>query len=122
VDPKQMAQGMGVGRVALGAGFVLMPGLLGKLWVGDAAASPGAKLLIRAVGVRDLVLGVGILSALQGRNARTWVQAAAASDAVDVAAAALAGDSIPGYARWAVFLLGGGSAIQGAIAAPRLGD
>lgn len=117
-----MAQGMGVGRAALGAGFIVMPGLLGKLWIGDEAETPGAKLLIRAVGVRDLVLGVGILSALRGRGARTWVQAAALSDAVDVTAAAIAGDSIPSYARWAVFLLGGSSAIQGAIAAPRLGD
>jgi hypothetical protein len=113
---------MGVGRAALGLGFILMPRLLGKLWVGDEAETGGSKLLIRAVGVRDLVLGVGILASLQGRGARTWVQAAALSDAVDVTAAAIAGDSIPAYARWAVFLLGGGSAIQGAIAAPRLGD
>jgi hypothetical protein len=122
VEPKQMAQGMGVGRIALGIGFVLMPGLLGRLWVGEEATTPGSKLLVRAVGVRDLVLGVGILATLQGRGARTWVQAAALSDAVDVTAAAIAGDSIPRYARWAIFLLGGSSAIQGAIAAPRLAD
>ena len=121
MDPKQLAQGMAVGRVALGLGFVLMPRLLGRLWVGRTADDGGVKMLIRAIGVRDLVLGAGILLALgEGRPARGWVQAAAASDAVDCAAAFAAGDAIPTYARWAVLVLGGGSALQGAIAAPRL--
>ena len=121
MDSKQLAQGMAASRAALGLGFVLMPGLLGRLWVGRTADDGGVKVLVRAIGVRDLALGAGILMALSGgRPARPWVQAAAVSDAIDCGAALAAGDSIPTYARWAVLLLGGGSALQGAIAAPRL--
>jgi hypothetical protein len=123
VDPKQLAQGVGAGRAALGAGFILRPGLLGRLWVGSKADDGGVKVLIRAIGARDLTIGAGILAAIAaGRPVRRWVEAATVSDAVDCAAALVAGDSIPRYARWAILLLGGSSAIQGALAAPKLGE
>ncbi len=110
-----------MGRAVLGAGFILMPGPMGRLWVGSKSSDGAVKVLIRAIGVRDLAIGAGVLMALSaGTPARRWVEAATVSDAVDCAAALMAGDSIPSYARWAILLLGGSSAIQGALSAPKL--
>lgn len=98
------------GRMAVGAALVLAPGLAGSRWIGDDASRPAVKVLSRALGVRDFALGLGIAVALdRGGPARGWLEAAALSDAVDLVATLVAGDSIPPASRKAVALVAGGS-------------
>jgi hypothetical protein len=61
-----IARGLAVNRITFGVGMVLAPGLYARAWVGaDAAGEDTTKVLARALGARDLVLGAGGLLALR---------------------------------------------------------
>lgn len=99
----------------VGAAFVIAPGLAGRAWIGGEAARRPVKVLARAFGVRDFVLGAGVATALD-RHAelRSWIQAAIVSDGVDTCASALAGSSIHPLVRWPCIALGASSTALGA--------
>jgi hypothetical protein len=116
-----LAKGLAVGRVAFGAALVAMPEEAARGWIGRRAASyGGAQALARALGVRDLVLGVGSLAALsRGDDARGWVLAGAVGDAVDLVAS-VTGDDLPATGRIAVLGLASAAiAVSAAYAADR---
>ena len=93
------------GRMAIGASLVLAPRLIGPMWIGDAADRPVVKMMSRALGGRDLALGLGLAVALdRGKPVRGWLEGAALADAADLAATLLAGDSIPRRQRRTVAL------------------
>jgi hypothetical protein len=76
----------------------------------------------RALGARDLALGLGALAALQGPGAEpgsaaAWVAAGALSDALDVAASVASWSDLPRVTRWLVAASAGGAALTGAAAA-----
>jgi|SRR5215204_30646 len=111
------------GRIAVGAAFVLFPGLAGRMWIGSDAARRPVKVLARAFGARDLAIGLGIVIALdRGTPVRGWIEAGVLSDALDTAASLLAGSSIPPALRWPCVALGAGSAAQGALLAPQFDE
>jgi hypothetical protein len=90
-----------VGRVVFGVAFIAEPKLMERAWIGKQARVPGAQVLARAVGGRDLVLGLGGLQALTrgDDSARPWLGAGAICDAVDFGATWAAGRTIPAQAR-----------------------
>jgi hypothetical protein len=103
------------GRIAIGLWNVVMPGVAGRVWIGDDARRPAVKLIARAFGVRDAVLGLGVVVALdRGAPVRGWLEACAVADGVDAAATFLAGDSIPAAARRGVLALAIGSSAAAA--------
>ena len=123
MEARELARLHACGRIAVGAGFVLLPGLAGRMWIGSPATERPVKVLARAFGVRDLALGLGVLIALdRGTPVRGWIEAGLLSDAVDTCASLLAGSSIPPAIRWPCVALGAGSAAAGAYFAPRVGD
>ena len=76
-------------RTAVGVALLVAPAV--PLRMGGTIEPDGAALLLmRTIGVRDLVLGLGTVSAT-GRNAgsdsRRWLGATLASDALDTAVA-----------------------------------
>lgn len=78
---------LAAGRVAVGTALTLLPGHVGSMWFGDAAHDPGVKVAIRALGIRDAVIGLGTLWAVaKDEPTRGWILASAASDAVDAVA------------------------------------
>ncbi len=88
-------------------------------WVGAAADDLAARVFGRALGARDLALGLGALAALQGpaagtAPARAWVAAGALSDALDVVASLLAWRELPRVTRWLVAVSAAGAALAGA--------
>jgi hypothetical protein len=106
-------------RIAVGAAFVLFPGLAGRMWVGSDAARRPVKVLARAFGARDLAIGLGVVIALdRGAPVRGWIEAGALSDAIDTSASLLAGNSIPRRIRWPAIAIGAISAAAGAARAP----
>ena len=118
-----MAQGVAGARIVFGLGFMLMPGLTGRVWIGHDAERPGVKLLTQAIGARDLTMGLGAAIAMsQGKPARGWMEAISLTDVCDFACGLLAGDRIPPTARAAVLVLAGGSAAQAAYAATGVDD
>lgn len=108
------------GRTALGVVAVLRPELPARPWIG--ATTPEARVLARALGGRDLALGVGGLWSLwrADRSAAVWAGAAALADATDVVATALAWSSLPKAGRVLVAAAAGGAAVVGGVAATRL--
>src|SRR5215217_6932241 len=76
MDVAKLARGLALNRISFGAGLILAPRLYARTWIGAAgAADDRAKLLARALGARDLVLGAGGLMALRDGDtprARQW--------------------------------------------------
>ena len=112
-----------LGRFFFGVAFIAEPTLMERAWIGKQARLPGTQLLARAVGARDLALGVGGLQAVMRNDgsARPWLAAAAACDAVDFAATWRASRDIPRQARSGVLAIAGVSWVLSAIAAVGLG-
>jgi hypothetical protein len=123
VDPKKMARSVAGGRIVFGIGFMAMPGLTGRLWIGRDAERPAVKLLTQAIGARDLAMGLGAVIAMsRDAPARGWFEAISLTDALDFACGLLAGDRIPPAQRASVLALAGGSALQAAYAATGVDD
>ena len=111
MEPQEIALAQARGRMAFGVAFLLAPGLAAKGWVGDDATRRPVKVIIRALGARDLALGLGIVIALdRGTPVRGWLEASALSDGVDGLATALGGGSLPAAGRRGVFVLAAASA------------
>jgi hypothetical protein len=122
MNPRDLALSQARGRIAVGAALVLAPGLA-RLWIGADAQRRPVKLLTRALGVRDLALGLGVVIALdRGAPVRGWLEAGALADVVDLGATLIAGDSIPDDARRAVGVVAAGSAAMAALLARALDE
>src|ERR687892_2027570 len=111
------------GRFLFGVAFIARPMLMERAWIGKQARVPGAQLLARAVGARDLVLGLGGLQALprDDGSARPWLAAAAVCDAVDFGATWAAGRRIPRQPRNGVLAIATVFSVLSAIAAVGVG-
>ncbi|MGH3943499.1 MAG: hypothetical protein ACRDSI_00385, partial [Pseudonocardiaceae bacterium] len=110
--PTDVARGaalvVATGRVALGVIALLRPSVPARPWVGTAlAAGPAGQVLGRALGGRDLALGLGALLALRrpdssaaaGRVAAGWVAGGALADGADVLATLAAWPALPRWGR-----------------------
>jgi hypothetical protein len=108
-----------VGRLLFGVAFIAQPKLMERAWIGKQARLPGAQLLARAVGARDLALGLGGVQALTRNDgsAGPWLAAAAICDAVDFGATWTADRGIPRQARKGVLAIAGGFSLLSAIVA-----
>ena len=118
-----LAAVISLGRFLFGVVFIAKPTVMEQAWIGKQARLPGAQLLARGVGARDLVLGLGGLQAVtrQDGSARPWLAAAGICDAVDFGATWAAGRRIPRQARIGVLAIAGASAVLSAIAAAGTG-
>ena len=87
MDEREMARWLAVGRIGVGAGLFLTPGLAAATWVGRDAQSAGVRTFSRGFGVRDAVIGVGLFRALENGDTdeiRRWLLFGAAADAADL--------------------------------------
>ena len=115
------ATAMAVTRVAIGVTALAWPSLPARAWVGPSDPL-SAEILGRALGARDLALGLGALAALSkgpsgARAASAWCAAGALSDALDCATTAAAWPRLPRVTRWLVAGSSGGAALAGAAGA-----
>jgi hypothetical protein len=120
-------------RVAVGVVALAWPALPSRPWVGtgEAGGDLPSRVFGRALGGRDLALGLGALAALrqadsasgapgEQRPASAWVAAGALSDAMDVAASLAAWRDLPRLTRWLVVGSAAGAALTGAAGAVAL--
>ena len=118
-----MAKSNAIGRIVVGTALVAAPGLAARTWIGDQSDTPGAKVLARALGVRDLALGLGVVLAMKNdAPVRGWLEGAALADVVDFGATLAAGDGIPQPSRLGVMAVAAASALQCAFLAQALDD
>lgn len=76
---------MGWLRTSVGLALMVAPGAPMRL-AGGESPTAAALLLMRTIGIRDLVLGLGTVTAAQTADEsdkRRWVKATLASDALD---------------------------------------
>lgn len=116
------AAAVAAGRVGLGAAALAWPSVPARPWVGASADDLGTQVFGRALGARDLALGLGALAAARGapsgsRSASAWYAAGALSDALDVAVTVAAWPRLPRATRWLIAVSAGGAAIAGAAGA-----
>ncbi len=122
---RTLAFGLALNRIAFGLTFVVSPGWAGRIWIGPRGAKrPQAQLLARALGARDLALGLGALRALQQNDdaaARAWMAGHTIADGTDVAATLTARRSLPAPAAALSIAVAAGSTAIGALSARSLG-
>jgi hypothetical protein len=114
MDARSIARLHALGRVAVGAAYVVAPGLAARAWIGESGGRPGVGVLSAAFGARDAAIGVGVLrAAAAGYGAGPWVRAGVVADGVDLIATLRSRDEIPPLARAGVTLLAAGSMAAG---------
>jgi hypothetical protein len=120
VDERVIGGTLAVARVAVGIAFVGAPRLAVRAWSG-AEAGPALRMAARALGARDLALGVGVLRALrEDAPLADWLAAGALADASDALGTVLSFRSLPRARRVLVLVVASGSAIVGARVAGAL--
>jgi len=98
---------MGWLRTAVGIALMAAPGVPMRL-AGQGEPSGADLLLMRTIGIRDLVLGLGTVAAARSddlSDVRRWTATALASDALDAAVSLASIRSIGKRDSWAAALL-----------------
>lgn len=117
MNPRLVAQLVAGGRAAIGAVLIATPAVITRHWVGEAEGSRvGARVLAGGLGGRDLVIGVGVLAALNagGDAAKPWLVASAAADLFDLASTLRNAGQLPTGAVVGTAAVAGGAAAAGA--------
>jgi hypothetical protein len=120
-DHRQVALVIARGRAVNGLVMLVFPGIVGWVLFGKAGRQPVARALLRLVGVRDLVLGIGAITTLKERTMDAeWVGMGAAADVVDGVVSLVT----PGLVRRSRFVsvIGGGAAAAGLLASRKIAD
>jgi hypothetical protein len=118
-DARRAARGLAMGRVALGISAVVVPRVPARPWVGLDADRPPAKMLARALGGRDIALGVGALLALNhDAPVRGWLEAGGLADAGDVFATIIGWRGAAPWGRWLVVAAASGGVVAARILSP----
>jgi hypothetical protein len=105
------ALAVAAGRVGLGVTALVWPSVPARPWVGQVAADGvAARVFGRALGARDLAIGLGTVAA---SAPAPWFAAGALSDALDVAASVSSWRELPRFTRWLVVASAGGAAVVG---------
>jgi len=121
VDHRTVALVIARARAINGLVMLAVPGLVGRALFGAAGAQSSTRALLRLVGVRDLVLGVGAITTLKEHTMDAeWVGMGAIADGVDSLVSLLTPGLLPRSRL--VALVGGGSAAAGIVAARALAD
>ncbi|HZA41368.1 MAG TPA: hypothetical protein VFA00_12165 [Actinomycetota bacterium] len=88
LDDRDLARILLVARVAVGSTCFLFPRKAVQVWTGEDQESGTAAMAVRALGARDVAIGMGGLRALEeGESPSRWLEAGALSDAADTVGA-----------------------------------
>ena len=86
--------GFGMTRVIFGIVASSVPEKVGSTWVGEDAYRESSKVIFRALGLRDIALGAGMVQGAAKGEAAPWLAVAMLSDLGDFTATVLARDKI----------------------------
>lgn len=113
-SPLALSTLMAAGRIGAGVALSAAPAATGCPWLGAAAETAGGGVAVRALGARDLALGVLTMASLAGRlgsssTAATLVAACGCCDVADGVALLAARRELPALgAATGVFAFGSG--------------
>jgi hypothetical protein len=121
LDQRNIALGIARARAINGLTMIILPGIVARTLFGSSGKNPFIRGLLRMVGVRDLVLGVGAITTLKEHTQDAeWVGMGAIADAVDSVVMLIT----PGLGIRSRFgaLVGGSAAVAGYQASRALAD
>ncbi len=100
-SPRVLSTVVAAGRVGIGAALLVAPATFGRPWLGAAAETGGGGVAVRALGARDLTLGVLTAAALAGKlsSPAAFVAASGFCDLADGVALHLARNEVPPAGR-----------------------
>lgn len=111
MERRELALGQALSRTAVGVAMIARPELGLGPWIGADAKRPAVGLASRALGAREMVLGLGQLGALRaGFGVRPWLVGGLLADSVDLWATLKARDDIPSTGAVGVAAVAAGSA------------
>lgn len=133
------AVAVAVGRIGLGVVALTRPAVVARPWVGPSGESQAGRVLGRALGGRDLALGLGTLAALHSSAgpgidqpaqsrvalsgaalsgaALSWVGLSGLADGFDLLITVGSWRTLPARERWLIALASGGAAALSLTAA-----
>ncbi len=112
IDHRHLARLLATGRVGVGLLLLVRP-RSARSWMGDVVDDSGARVAVRALGIRDLVIGAGVLRALdRGESLRPWLGYSAAADLTDSVATLGAMRRLPRSALGALAIAAGSAAVS----------
>jgi hypothetical protein len=121
VTPRDHARNQALGRAAIGVGMLLAPERVAIPWIGSVADREGVRVLTRALGAREVVLGVGQARAVAaGHGVRPWVVGGVVADATDLVATVRSRGHLPLPGVAAVAAVAAGSTLLGLYLAREL--
>lgn len=104
------------GRILIGSALLLAPAKAAKEWLGNSAEDPATQAAVRAIGARDVALGLGVFLAIRrGRSPRGWVEAGIVADATDAVATLIAWQHLPARGRAATVAMASGAALTSTL-------
>src|SRR5262245_13932575 len=114
MDARSLARNQALGRLALGAGLMLAPGVLAGGWVGGVADRREGQVLAIGLGARDVAIALGIRAGPRSRaGPAAWIRAGVFAATADLVGTLRARDALPPLAAPAVGALAAGSALLG---------
>lgn len=116
LTPVNLARAIGAGRIAIGLGLVAAPSALGRQWLGDAGATPATQAVLRAMGIRDALIGMAqVHTATDPERGHRWARTSAIADVTDLAATLAVRRSLPASGVRGTVALAGSAAISGLV-------
>ncbi len=104
----------GLSRIAFGAVAAAVPQKIGETWVGEDASRASNKTVFRAMGFRDIALGLGATEAALRDQAGPWLAVSLLADVGDVAATLISVNGIDRKGVLVTSLLAGSAAVAAA--------
>ena len=123
MSPLAAARALAAGRVVVGAALLLAPERAAAAWIGEDARRPAVHAIVRALGIRDLILG-GLALHVAGRpgvGPRT-IATCAAADAVDFGATLAVREHLPPAGVAGTLAVAGSATVAGLGLAQALRD
>lgn len=107
--------GFGLSRVAFGLVAAAVPEKIGRTWVGEDASRASNKTVFRAMGFRDIALGIGATEAALRDEAGPWLAVSLLADIGDVAATLISVNGIERKGVITTSLLAGSAAVAAGV-------
>ncbi|HTU15513.1 MAG TPA: hypothetical protein VMF31_09970 [Solirubrobacterales bacterium] len=105
--------GFGAARVGFGVVAGAFPEKIGRTWIGESAGSPQTRVILRALGARDVALGAGTVEAALRDDATGWLVVSTLADFGDLTATLLARRDLPRNGVLVTGLFAGSAAFAG---------
>ena len=117
MNPRSIARLLIAGRLGFGVALTAAPERIAPLVVRRKRRRSEAAKLLRATGIRDLVLVSGLSAALAGRGSvRGWALLGAAADGVDLVATVALRDELQPQAYAGTVAAASGGLVLGVLA------